>query len=316
MGRASGEATSGTLHPMAPFQDLTEPESFPMPYIETRDGTELYVKEWGDGRPVILIHGWPLSADSWDPVALALAESGFRAISYDRRGFGRSDQPFDGYDYDTLSDDLADVMDAMEADEDASLVGFSMGGGEVARYMSRHEGKGVVSTALIGSIVPYMLKTGDNPHGLPREQFDEMIDGIMQDKPAFFANFFKKFFGVGMLSSPVSQEVLDWAWGIANQSGLKPAVACVDAFGETDFRDDLSSFTVPTLVIHGTGDAIVPVEIARNAAANIQGAQLIEYDGAPHGLFVPERDRMIDDLLTFLGATHAGAPTTGSFQQA
>jgi pimeloyl-ACP methyl ester carboxylesterase len=278
-----------------------------MPYIETRDETELYVKEWGDGRPVILMHGWPLSADSWDPVANALANAGYRAISYDRRGFGRSEQPFHGYDYDTLSDDLADVMECLGAEEDVSLVGFSMGGGEVARYMSRHGGKGVVSAALVSSVVPYMLHTEDNPDGLPQAQFDEMIAGIEKDRPAFFATFFKNFFGVGMLSHPVSDEVLNWAWGVALQAGLKPTTACVRAFGETDFRPDLASFQVPTLVIHGTGDAIVPVAIGRNAAAGIAGAQLVEYDGAPHGLFATEQDRLIADLLTFLGGNAVSA---------
>lgn len=274
-----------------------------MPYIETRDGTEIYVKEWGEGRPVVLIHGWPLSGDSWDPVSNALADAGMRVIAYDRRGFGRSDQPFTGYDYDTFADDLADVLDAMEAEEDVSLVGFSMGGGEVARYMSRHGGKGVVSTALVSSVVPYMLKTDDNPDGLPREQFDAMIEGIRKDRPAFFGSFFKQFYGVGMLSSPVSDEVLQWSWNTAMQAGLKPTTACVEAFGTTDFRGDLASFNVPTLVIHGASDAIVPVAIGRNAAAGIAGAQLVEYDGAPHGLFVTEQDRLIDDLRSFLSGT-------------
>jgi pimeloyl-ACP methyl ester carboxylesterase len=272
-----------------------------MPYIETRDETELYVKEWGEGRPVVLIHGWPLSADSWDPVANALAESGYRAISYDRRGFGRSEQPFTGYDYDTFADDLADVMESMDADEDATLVGFSMGGGEVARYMSRHDGNGVVSAALVSSVVPYMLKTDDNPDGAPQQQFDAMIEAIGKDRPAFFGSFFKQFFGVGMLSHPVSDEVLNWAWSIAMQAGLKPTTACVRAFGETDFRPDLASFRVPTLVIHGTGDAIVPPAMGRAAAAGIAGAQLVEYDGAPHGLFVTEQERLIADLLAFVG---------------
>ncbi len=274
-----------------------------MPYIETRDETELYVKEWGDGRPVVLIHGWPLSADSWDPVANALAEAGFRAISYDRRGFGRSEQPFYGYDYDTFADDLADVMEAMGAEDDVSLVGFSMGGGEVARYMSRHEGAGVVSAALISSVVPYMLKTDDNPEGVPQAQFHAILEGLAKDRPAFLGTFVKQFFGVGMLTSPVSEEVRNWAWSVAMQAGLKPTIACVQAFGSTDFRPDLASFEVPTMVIHGTGDSIVPVGIGRNAAAGIVGSQLIEYDGAPHGLFVTEQDRLIGDLRTFLGSS-------------
>lgn len=273
-----------------------------MPYIKTRDGTDLYVKDWGSGRPVVLVHGWPLSADSWDAQALALADAGFRAIAYDRRGFGRSDQPWSGYDYDTLADDLADVMAATGADNDAVLVGFSMGGGEVARYMSRHDGKGVVGAGLISSIVPYMLKTDDNQHGVPEEQLRAIGDGIRKDRHAFFATFFKQFFGVGLVSSPVSQEILDWAWPVSRLAGLKPILACADSFGHTDFRSDLAAFRVPTLVLHGTADQIVPIDATgREAARRIAGAQLVEYDGAPHGLTITESDRFTKDLLTFLG---------------
>ena len=161
-----------------------------MPYVKTRDGTDIYVKDWGAGRPIVLVHGWPLSADSWDETADALAGAGFRVIAYDRRGFGRSGQPWGGYDYDTLSDDLADVMQAAGADRDATIVGFSMGGGEVARYMSRHEGKGVIAAGLIASVVPYMLKTGDNPDGVPEEALAEIGAGIRADRPGFFRNFF------------------------------------------------------------------------------------------------------------------------------
>ncbi|HET9510754.1 MAG TPA: alpha/beta hydrolase, partial [Sphingomonas sp.] len=153
-----------------------------MPYVKTRDGTDIYVKDWGTGRPVVLIHGWPLSSDMWDAQAMALADAGFRVIAYDRRGFGRSGQPWDGYDYDTLTDDLADVLQATGAIENVTLVGFSMGGGEVARYMSRHGGKGVVSAALLGSIVPYMLKTDDNPNGVPEDALQEIGEGIKKDR--------------------------------------------------------------------------------------------------------------------------------------
>ncbi|KQT32642.1 arylesterase [Sphingomonas sp. Leaf412] len=272
-----------------------------MPYVKTRDGTDIYVKDWGSGRPVVLIHGWPLSSDSWDPQAMALADAGFRAIAYDRRGFGRSGQPWSGYDYDTLTDDLADVMEATGAN-DATLVGFSMGGGEVARYMSRHGGRGVVSAALIGSVVPYMLKTDDNPDGVPEETLGEIADGIRKDRPKFFADFFKDFFGVGYVTSPVSQETLDWAWRLAMQAGLRPTLACADSFGHTDFRPDLPAFRVPTLVLHGTGDKTVPIDpTGRAAAAGIAQSQLVEYDGAPHGLFATESDRLTDDLLAFLG---------------
>lgn len=273
-----------------------------MPYVKTRDGTDIYVKDWGSGRPVILIHGWPLSSDSWDPQMQALAEAGFRAIAYDRRGFGRSGQPWSGYDYDTLSDDLADVMKATGAEEDVSLVGFSMGGGEVARYMSRHQGRGVVSAALISSVVPYMLKTEDNPDGTPEAKLQEIADGINKDRPAFFQSFFKDFFGEGYLTSPVSSATIDWAWRLAMQAGLKPTLACAESFGHTDFRPDLAAFRVPTLVLHGTSDKTVPIDAAgRAAAAGIANSQLVEYDGAPHGLFATEGDRLTQDLLTFLG---------------
>ncbi len=273
-----------------------------MPIIQTRDGTDIYVKDWGSGRPVILIHGWPLSSDSWDDQAMALADAGYRAIAYDRRGFGRSGQPWSGYDYDTLADDLADVMAATGATDNVTLVGFSMGGGEVARYMSRHGGKGVTSAVLVSSVVPFMLQTDDNPHGVPKAKLDEIGASIKEDRAAFFADFFKQFYGVGVLTSPVSEEHLMWAWRVAMQAGLKPTLACAEAFGTTDFRPDIASFRVPTLIVHGTSDATVPIDATgRRAAEGIAGAQLVEYDGAPHGLTVTEKDRFTKDLLTFLG---------------
>ena len=274
-----------------------------MPYIATRDDVDLYVKDWGEGRPVVLIHGWPLSSDSWDPVANALAEDGYRVIAYDRRGFGRSDQPWDGYDYDTLADDLADVMEAADITEDATLIGFSMGGGEVARYMSRHNANGLVSAALISSVVPYMLQTADNPAGVPQKTFDEMTQGMLTDRPAFMRTFLKQFFGQGLISHPVSGETLDWAWRLAMQAGLKPTLDCAAAFATTDFRPDLASFTVPTLVIHGTDDRTVPIDATgRAAAAGIARSQLVEYDGAPHGLFVTHQAKLIADLKSFLSS--------------
>ncbi len=275
-----------------------------MPYIEARDGTEIYVKDWGHegGRPVVLIHGWPLSSDSWDDVAVPLADAGDRVLAYDRRGFGRSDQPWEGYDYDTFADDLADVIESAEIESGAALVGFSMGGGEVARYMSRHGGQGVSQAVLIGSVVPYLLKGPDNPNGADASVFEGIKAGIRKDRPDFFRSFFKDFFGVGVISHPVSNATLDWAWRLAMQAGLKGTLDCVDAFGKTDFRPDLASFEVPTLIIHGTSDATVPIDAsARAAAAGIKGAQLIEYDGAPHGLFATHKDRLIEDLLGFLG---------------
>ena len=271
-----------------------------MNHVTTSDHTKLFIKDWGSGRPVILLHGWPLSADSWDDQAMAIAESGFRAIAYDRRGFGRSSQPWSGYDYDTLADDLAAVIEQTGA-KDAVLVGFSMGGGEIARYMSRHGGKSVVKAALISSVVPFMLKTGDNPDGTEQAAFDKMGQGIKEDRAKFFAGFFKDFFGVGMISHPVSEELLVATWNVAMQAGLKPTLACANSFATTDFRPDLPAFKVPTLIIHGTADKTVPIDAAGRAAAKgISQSKLIEYEEAPHGLLVTDRQRLTGDLLNFI----------------
>ena len=272
-----------------------------MDTITTRDGTKLYAKDWGKGAPVILLSGWPLSADSWDDAAMALAAAGHRAIAYDRRGFGRSGQPFGGYEYDTLADDLAAVIEASGAPE-VSIVGYSMGGGEVARYMSRHGGKKVTRAALIASVVPYMLQTSDNPNGVPSATFDQMTAGMKHDRAAFWGTFFKDFFGVGALSHPVSSEVLEWCRHMAMQASLKATLDCAKAFATTDFRPDLAAFHVPTLIVHGTDDKTVPIDAsAREAAKGIRHAKLIEYEGAPHGLFATHKDRMIQDLVSFLG---------------
>ncbi|MBP2460681.1 MULTISPECIES: alpha/beta hydrolase [unclassified Rhizobium] len=273
-----------------------------MTMITTRDGTQLYVKDWGPktGRPVIMMHGWPLTSDTWDDFAVVAADAGFRAISYDRRGFGRSEQPWDGYEYDTLADDLADVIEATGA-YDAALFGFSMGGGEVARYMSRHGGKGVSKAALIASVVPYMAQTPDNPDGVPQSVFDEMTAGMKEDRAHFFHGFLKSFYGVGVFTGSVSEAVLDWSFQQTMMAGLRPTLACAKAFSSTDFRPDLPSFKVPTLIIHGTGDQTVPIETSgRAAAAAIPGATLIEYDGAPHGLFASNKQQLTDDLMAFL----------------
>lgn len=271
-----------------------------MGFITTKDGVNLYTKDWGQGRPVVMMHGWPLSSDSFDDLSLAVANAGMRAIAYDRRGFGRSDQPWDGYDYDTFADDLAAVLEQTGA-QDATLIGFSMGGGEVARYMSRHGGKGVRQAVLISSVVPYMLQTPDNPHGVPQSTFDEMTQGMTEDRAKFFAGFFKDFYGVGLLSQPVSDETIEWSRQVTMQAGLKPTLAAAKAFATTDFRGDLAHFKVPTLVIHGTDDKTVPIDTAGRAAAKgIAGATLIEYDGAPHGVFASHKERLTQDILAFL----------------
>ena len=271
-----------------------------MTQVITQDGTKLYVKDWGQGRPVVMAHGWPLSADSFDDLSVAIADAGMRAISYDRRGFGRSDQPWTGYDYDTLADDMAAVMEQTGA-QNATLLGFSMGGGEVARYMSRHHANQVKQTVLVSSILPYMLKTDTNPEGIDQSVFDEMTQAMKKDRAKFWPGFFKDFFGVGLVSHPVSSEMIDWACSVSMQAGLKPTLACAKAFATTDFRGDLASFKVPTLIIHGTNDKTVPIDAsARRIAKVIVDAKCIEYDGAPHGLFASHKERFITDVIEFL----------------
>lgn len=272
-----------------------------MPRITARDGTELFAKDWGTGRPVILTHGWSLSADFWDYHASGLAQAGFRAITYDRRGFGRSDQPGSGYDYDTFSDDLADVMTACGIDGDATLVGYSMGSGEVARYMSRHGGRGLVQAGLIGPVVPLLLKADDNPDGYDPEKFDQQTRDLTNDRADFFRTYDRNLYGEGLISHPVSQATKDWTWTMQMQAGLHPLLAAREAFGRTDFRPDLSAFAVPTLIVHGTADTDSPIDAtARAAAKRIANARLIEYDGAPHGLVITHKDRLLSDLLNFL----------------
>ena len=278
-----------------------------MTTIETRDGTRLFVKTLGEGRPVILIHGWPLSADSWDPQMMALADAGYRAIAYDRRGFGRSDQPPTGYDYDTFADDLVDVMQKMGAMDDVALVGFSMGGGEIARYMSRHGGKGVIQAVLVSSVVPFMLKADDNPDGVPQSTFDEMTDGMKDDFRAFFPPFFEDFYGDGWVTQKVSDEEKRWAWNTTMMAGQYATIQSAGAFATTDFRPDLPHFKVPTLVIHGTADKTVPIDASGRAVAEaVPTAKLIEYDGEPHAVFATQKDRLTQDLLDFLDQDDGG----------
>ena len=243
-----------------------------MHYITTNDHTELNVKDWGSGQPVILLHGWPLSSDSWDAQAMAIAEAGYRAVAYDRRGFGRSSQTWDGYDYDSLSDDLAAVI-KYTGEKNVIIVGFSMGGGEVARYMSRHKGKSVAKAGLIASVVPFRLKTKNNPTGTEQKAFDKTTKALNEDRAKFLTGFFNTFFGVGTPGNTVSDELLRSMHNIAMQASLKATLECLKSFSSTDFRGDLAHFKVPTL---------------------------IEYDGAPHGLFVTHKDRLSKDLLTFI----------------
>nr|WP_209986797.1 alpha/beta hydrolase [Azospirillum picis] len=272
-----------------------------MAFVEAKDGTKLHVKDGGHGRPVVLIHGWPLTGDMFEYQGLALLEAGYRVVTYDRRGFGQSGHPASGYDYDTFADDLAAVLDALDL-QGATLVGFSMGGGEIARYLTRHGAGRIAKVALVASVVPYLLKGADNPDGVDQSVFDDMKAQIRKDRFAFLQSFAKQFYGVGLVSSPVSSALLDWTFVLALMASPKATIDCVDAFGKTDFRQDLRSFTVPTLVIHGTSDKTVPITPSGRAAAQgIAGAKLIEYDGEPHGLFATAPDRLNRDLIDFIG---------------
>lgn len=272
-----------------------------MAYVETKDGVQLHVKDSGKGRPVVLIHGWPLTGDMFEYQSLALLEAGYRVITYDRRGFGQSSHPFEGYDYDTFSDDLAAIMEKLDL-KGTTLVGFSMGGGEIARYLARHGVSRVAKAVLISSVVPYLLKDNSNPNGVDQSVFEDMKKQIRKDRFAFLQSFAKMFYGVGLVSSPVSEALLQWTFVLAVMASPKATVACVDAFGKTDFRKDLAAFTIPTLVIHGTSDKTVPIDTSGRAAAKgIMGAKLLEYDGEPHGLFATVPDRLNGDLIQFIG---------------
>lgn len=273
-----------------------------MSYIQTKDGVDLYYKDWGEGRPIVLIHGWPLDADMWDFQANALADRGFRVVSYDRRGFGRSSQPGTGYNYDTLADDLAQLMEKLEL-RDAVLVGFSMGGGEVARYLSRHGADRVGKAVLVSAVTPYLLKDDSNPDGVDPSVFDDFVAQLEKDRPNFLATFGKQFYGAGFLSFTVSSDYLAWTQSVAMLASLRGTIACVRAFSATDFRPDMASFTVPTLVIHGSADQTVPFEASGEKAARlIPNAQLTIYEGAPHGLHYTDQDRLTEDLATFARA--------------
>lgn len=284
-----------------------------MPHATAKDGTRLYYKDWGKGRPVVLLHGWPLTGDTFDQAGMALAEKGFRAIIPDRRGFGRSDKPWAGNDYDTYTDDIAAILDDAGITDTVALVGFSMGGGEVARFQTRYPGR-TSAAVLISSVVPYMAKTGDNPNGVPKDIFDEMTAGMKQDHRHFFTGFFKDFYGVGRIDRPVSQAVLDDSWRQAMMASLHNILKAAEAFATTDFRPDLRKFgSIPILVIHGNADNTVPIDAtAREVAKALPHARLIEYPNAAHGLFESDKERLIDDLVVFLSDNVGTGAETGS----
>ena len=273
-----------------------------MPYAKAKDGTMLYYKDWGRGDPVVLLHGWPLTGDTFDDLAIKLVEAGKRCIIPDRRGFGRSDQPWNGHDYDTYSDDVMAILEDADINQPVSLVGFSMGGGEVARLVARQGSSRVRKAVLVSSVVPLVQQRDDHPDGVPQSKLDEITQQMTEDRPGFMKTFLKQFYGVGIISHPVSDGILDWSFQQAMMASARATYAAAQAWATTDFRPDVQRFgDVPLLMIHGTSDQNVPIDAsARTTKKLVPSATLLEYDGSPHGLFETDKERFCRDVVSFL----------------
>lgn len=269
--------------------------------ITTKDGTRIYYKDWGTGHPVVFSHGWPLNSDSWAAQMMFLAAHGYRCIAHDRRGHGRSSQPWTGNEMDTYADDLAKIIESLDL-KDAVLVGFSAGGGEVARYVGRHGTQRLAKVALISAVPPLMLKTTANPDGLPMEKFDAIRRGALADRSQLYKDLASgPFFGANRPGAKVSQGMMDSFWLQGMQAGATNTFDCIKAFSETDFTEDLGRFDVPTLIVHGDDDQIVPIGASALASAKlVRHPTLKIYQGAPHGLTETHKDQLNDDLLKFV----------------
>jgi non-heme chloroperoxidase len=271
-----------------------------MTTIETKDGTQIYYKDWGKGQPVVFSHGWPLTSDAWESQMVFLASKGYRCIAHDRRGHGRSGQPWTGNDMDTYADDLAELMDALDL-KGATLIGHSTGGGEVARYIGRHGTSRVAKVVLMGSVTPLMLKTNENPDGVPIDKFDEIRSGVAADRSQFFKDLTTNFFGANRKGHKVTQGMRDAFWFQGMQGGLRNELECIKAFSETDFTKDLKKFDVPTLIIHGDDDQIVPIATTSKVAAKlIRNSTMKIYAGGSHGLGETHKEKLNTDLLKFI----------------
>jgi non-heme chloroperoxidase len=278
-----------------------------MPTFTTKDGTQIYYKDWGNGQPVVFSHGWPLSADAWDDQMIVLAARGYRCIAHDRRGHGRSGQPWEGNDMDTYADDLAELVTALDL-RNAVHIGHSTGGGEVARYIGRHGSKRVAKAVLISAVPPLMLKTDKNPGGLPIEVFDGIRNGVLADRSQFFKDLSLPFYGYNRAGAKISEGVRDAFWLQGMMAGHKAAYDCIKAFSETDLTEDLKRFDIPCLILHGDDDQIVPIGASALISSKIvKGATLKVYAGAPHGMPVTLKDRVNQDLLAFLAQEAAAA---------
>jgi non-heme chloroperoxidase len=278
-----------------------------MPFIQSAQNNtnpvNIYYEIAGKGKPVVFIHGWPLNGAMWEYQVTTLAQQGMQCITYDRRGFGKSDQPYEGYDYATLAGDLKSLLDELNLN-DVTLVGFSMGGGEIAKYFSIHGGARVSKVVLVSSVLPYMLQTTDNPDGVPQEMFDTMAAGMMEDRPAFMENFAKDFFGVSLLNHRVSAAFLANNLTEVMKASPFATLQCAHSFSSTDFRYDVVKINVPTLIIHGDGDKTVPIKATGEESAKlINGANFIVYEGEPHGLWFTAKERLNKDLADFILST-------------
>ena len=268
--------------------------------VIVEDGTRIHFKDWGSGPAVVFSHGWPLQGDAWEDQMIFLASKGYRVIAHDRRGHGLSSQPWNGNDMDTYADDLATLLNALDI-KDATLVGHSTGGGEVARYIGRHGSGRVKKAVLVGAVPPQMVKSDSNPGGLPMSVFDGIRDGVLKDRSQFFKDLTMPFYGYNRPGAKVSEGVRNTFWLQGMQCGIKNAYDCIKQFSETDFTEDLKKIDVPTLIVHGDDDQIVPIDASAKAAAKlVKNATLLVYEGAPHGLPTTHKDKLNADLLAFL----------------